>query len=504
MMRLVKIIFLSGLIASFASNRAVANTESWSKMALEDLATIKSELQANHPGAIDPENPSFAEWLDRGYLEASKLARSADSFGGYYFSLRRYADGFNDSHLNVNLFTKFANYENLWPGFTVILQNNNFIVADLSDRSDLDLNLFNNKLPQPGDRLIACDRKSARTIFETNILPFYGIDGLIASERISTPRLMFDEGNPFIKMPSRCTFEDKLGRYNLNLNWQAISSEQKENIIYSVVRGNPPEIGFREVKPGFFWITLSSFAGQDMEKLEEVIKTASENKNKLQKSDIIVFDMRGNDGGVAGFGRNLLNGIWGEDFTDRLPGGDADAVEYRPSRDNLAVWKQRRSEWVKELGENHEIIKYADEIISGLEQALKNGDTFYHIPGDSLSKEKAIPPDEVIPKIYLLSDGACKSACLDFADWVLSIPNAELIGAETNADTQYIENRAADLPSQKGYLWFSMKVWRGRVRGVNQPYQPTHQWQGKNWHTEDLENWVLELYQKDRPTNELF
>ena len=319
MMKRLKTILLSCLIGGLCSNEAVANTDSWSKLALEDLATIKSELQENHPGAVDRENPSFARWLEQGYIEASQLARQADSFGGYYFALRRYADGFNDSHLNVNLYKKVENYENKWPGFVVSLRGNNFIIADLSDRSDLNLNAFNTRLPQAGDRLIACDGKSARTLFETNILPFYAIDGLIATERISAPRLMFDEGNPYIKMPSRCTFEDRLGRYNLNLNWQPISSQQKEEIIDSVVRGNPPEIGFREVKPGFFWITLSSFAGKHMDELQEVIKTASDRKNELQKSDIIVFDMRGNDGGSDIFGTDLLNVIWGDDFTKRLP-----------------------------------------------------------------------------------------------------------------------------------------------------------------------------------------
>ena len=140
--------------------------------------------------------------------------------------------------------------------------------------------------------------------------------------------------------------------------------------------------------------------------------------------------MRGNDGGRSIFGNNLLDAIWGKGFSDRLPGGDAAGADYRASQDNLAPPKQRRPEWAKELGEDHELVRYADNTIAGIEQALKRGDTFYHIPVVSVSKENAIRPGEVTSKIYLLSDGACKSACLDFADLVLSIPNAELIGAE--------------------------------------------------------------------------
>ena len=35
--------------------------------------------------------------MKQGYVEASKLAKKADSFEGYYFALRRYINGFWDT-----------------------------------------------------------------------------------------------------------------------------------------------------------------------------------------------------------------------------------------------------------------------------------------------------------------------------------------------------------------------------------------------------------------------
>ena len=92
-----------------------------------------------------------------------------------------------------------------------------------------------------------------------------------------------------------------------------------------------------------------------------------------------------------------------------------------------------------------------------------------------------------------MSDGACESACLDFADLVLSIPNAELIGVETSADTEYLLISKVKLPSKKAVLQLPIKVYRGRVRGSNEPYKPTHRWNGHSWDTEALQNWVLKL-----------
>jgi len=491
-MKYLKILFMS-LLMSLFSTSAVGETNSWALLALQDLAAIKTELQENHPGAVDPQNPQFAKWMEQGYVEASQFARRADSFESYYFSLLRYTSGFNDNHLSIFFADDVKLENNFWPGFAVSLNNDQFIVSDLSNIK-LDENLA--KLPQPGDVLIACDGKSANQLFTNNILPFYGIEGLAASERANAPRLMFDEGNPYIKRPSRCTFEDSSGRYNLNLNWRSISSEAKEQIVGFVVRGNRPEISFKQINSGVFWITLSSFTSPNelqISQLQSVIKTASKRKNALQTSDIIVFDVRGNDGGSSTWGKQILESIWGEGFIEGLPGGYAEAVDWRVSTENISSIRQLRPRAAKVLGENNSLVRTLDDAIAGMEQATKLGEHYYHKPIGSIDDEKAIHLGKVIPKIYLLSDGACASGCLDFADLVLSIPNAELVGTETSADTPYIENRAAQLPSKKASLWLSMKVYRGRMRRSNEPYRPTHQWNGNSWDTKELQDWVLEL-----------
>ena len=495
-MKYLQILFMS-LLMSLFSTQAIGETNPWAKLALQDLAAIKSQLQENHPGAVDPENPKFAKWMKEGYIEASKLAKAADSFEGYFFALRRYTDGFNDKHLQAIPNSEVENKENFWPGFAVSLNNDRFVVSDLSG---MNLNTAKAKLPQPGDVLIACDGKFASELFANNILPFYGVEGLAADNHLFAPFLMFDEGNPHIHRPSRCTFKNKSSsKYDLNLNWKPITSDVRRSIWGFVLTGGVerPEIGFKQIKPSVFWVTLSSFSSNQAEKLQGVIKAAKENQDTLQASKVIVFDVRRNNGGNSRWGEDLLKSIWGEDFVKRLPRGGAEAVDWRVSKSNIEAIKQNRSELAKIRGKDDNEVRELDDLVGRMEEALNRGEIYYRIPLGLVSKEKAIRPGEVTPKIYLLSDGACGSACLDFADDVLSIPNAELIGAETSADSEYIDIRKTALPSNKASLVLPMKVYRGRVRGSNQPYRPTHKWNSKKWHTKELKDWVLKLSGND-------
>ena len=97
--------------------------------------------------------------------------------------------------------------------------------------------------------------------------------------------------------------------------------------------------------------------------------------------------------------------------------------------------------------------------------------------------------------MFFLTDHACFSACLDFADVILNIPDVIHIGLETKADAVYIDNRAVWLPSGNGRLGFSMKVYRNRQRGHNESYVPDLIWEGDIRDDKALEDWIIELSQ---------
>jgi hypothetical protein len=96
-------------------------------------------------------------------------------------------------------------------------------------------------------------------------------------------------------------------------------------------------------------------------------------------------------------------------------------------------------------------------------------------------------------KILFLTDGRCGSACLDFADLILKLPNVTHIGEETAADTVYMDIRVEHLPSGLGRFSLAQKVYRGRARGHNQSYQPDIVYSGDLTNTRQIKRWVRNL-----------
>ncbi|MCE0970099.1 hypothetical protein [Pseudomonas putida] len=90
----------------------------------------------------------------------------------------------------------------------------------------------------------------------------------------------------------------------------------------------------------------------------------------------------------------------------------------------------------------------------------------------------------------LVTDSFCASACLDFADAVLAVPGTIHFRLSTSGDTLYIDIGSQALPSGAQF-WLPLKVWRGRVRGNNQSYDPRYSFDGDINDTSAVQQWVL-------------
>ena len=96
-------------------------------------------------------------------------------------------------------------------------------------------------------------------------------------------------------------------------------------------------------------------------------------------------------------------------------------------------------------------------------------------------------------RVFLLTDGACASACLDFTDVVRRLPNVTHVGLPTSADAVYIDNTEAMLPSGLALLSYSLKVYRNRVRANNEWYEPAVRWPGGVMSDEAVAGWIAKL-----------
>jgi hypothetical protein len=160
----------------------------WKELALGDLKKIQKIISKNHPGPLDKNNKWFGEWYKSGYREAVSLAKKAESYQGYYYSLKYFVNGFKDGHLHY--WTSLEMNRAEWPGFVIAKRGKTYVVHHVSTNKGFKL------LPKKGSELHSCDGVSIDQLMIKNVFPFVGNRDLATHWIKHTPMLLFDYGNP--------------------------------------------------------------------------------------------------------------------------------------------------------------------------------------------------------------------------------------------------------------------------------------------------------------------
>jgi hypothetical protein len=150
----------------------------------------------------------------------------------------------------------------------------------------------------------------------------------------------------------------------------------------------------------------------------------------------------------------------------------------------------------RQQGQDAPVVDYLRRMEVGMKEALKKRQAFFRLPDEGpkeVKRAEALPASPVRGRVFLLTDGRCASACLDFADSALAMPGVTHVGLPTSADSVYMEVRSQLLPSGAAKLGVPIKVYRNRPRGHNVPYVPKHRYDGDLGDTAALEAWMLGL-----------
>jgi hypothetical protein len=460
----------------------------WAETTVDDLHFIRATLRENHPGPIDSKNLAFQDWYRHGFELALARAQAARDFAGYFFAIKFYMAGFQDGHLGAlgerHLLDHLSEgrLHRKWPGFTVAYKNNSFIV-DATDPSV-------SPLQNVGDQLIACDGRTTAAWADEIIGGYAGLWNLPGTRPEMAPLLLIDEGNPFIRMPDQCTFHGRGGNRTIGLHWVAITDVELRSK-FMAYEESSDTASIHIFGDGAYWVRLPSFETNSQENsasLKRITDELRQQAETMRHARVIVFDVRGNRGGNSTTGEALLVQLWGEQYIKYIQPQPA-AIDWRLSRGNLRFLKDTnlatlRRQFGSESGQAREY----EDLLSKMQQALDGGKDFYR---EEIARPPASDSFRVSAVPVLLTDHACASACLDFADIVLALPRAQHAGLETSADAVYIDNRAVALPSGLGLIGFSMKVYRGRPRGNNQSYRPAHVYPGDIADITQLEKWIM-------------
>ena len=489
------LIFKFGLLALAAAPLVLADTVPveadelgpWRQLATPDLNFVHKTLQENHPGVRDHFNKKFGQWLEEGHRQGSASLSSVDSFADLRYLLQRYGSGFNDRHLYIS--TKFEDQYRYWPELVLSKVGSKYIVnSDRDPWQGFD-----------GSELMSCDQVDVKSLIKKNVFPYhYGNTQLDGDWHRLVPKLLVDFGNPWVSRPKRCLLKSQKGqRQTIELDWQRIDTQTLDAMLEDAAFGAAPVAGISESR-SLVWVSLPSFNTTRIE--SEVLKRIVEQISNYRNANVIVFDVRGNNGGNSQWGADLISKLYGPNFTKAIyakADSTSSQVDWRISPGNSAYLTKLTPAIATEFGSKSSILASFKGVAELMTAAVSRGETgLMRQPAQNTgapTPEGALAASPVSANVFFLTDGRCASACLDFADRLLEFPNVTHIGLPTGADTVYMEVRSVDLPSGLMRMSFAMKVYRNRTRGHNQFYTPEIPYSGPMGDTQKLKTWVTKL-----------
>jgi hypothetical protein len=464
-------------IAATALCVSAAAADPWATLATRDLDAIHDLLLANHPGPVDPQNPAFKDWLEKGLREAKARAATAASLEDYQRAVRFYTNGFRDGHIGVGFY--YTPRDDEWPAFVVGADGNAVTVAYADNNAGVPV----------GAKLISCDGQSVDALLAARSDPYYWNAGIPHLRFGRAYHLFYQaEADNQPKLES-CVFSSG----TVTLHWRKIADAELQKTL-DHAQGRDTKLPSVKQIDGVWLVSLPRFYFQtdaETAAMHAVIGSLKKNADVMRKGTV-VFDVRGNNGGNSNWGEEVVGAFWGEGWraqADALVGGNV--VDWRASPANLAMLRKDKEQAAAAGLETGSV----NQDIAAIEAAIKQKKTFAHVVDMSDSVASATPPpNPVTGRVYFLTDNACGSACLDFADLMHKLPGVVQVGLPTSADTVYMDIANAPLPSGLAQLGWGMKVYRDRSRGNNVWYEPKYLWAGGAMNDDEaIMRWIKSL-----------
>ena len=466
--------------------------DDWSTIFRNDLQEVRRIILESHPGPVDKLNPSFQDWLDKGFEQQIGLADTVDTADKYLYAMLKYVGGFRDGHLNIRFHVDRPAPR--WPGFFATWRNDGLVVHNVHPGIVAEL--------AAGDHLESCDGKDPKQLMMERVFDFQFDPALPAHWMPAAALTFVDLGNPFVSAPKNCIFKRDERRIEVELEWQEFSWSDHKND-YNAAKGRlRPELGLYEPETGVYWLQAPTF-GPDESQVASYHEAFQTLREKRSDAELVVFDLRGNDGGSSMWGELFAEALWESQKDDEQE--DDSYVEWRVSEGNVKYWQKVPAFVRDQFGESHEAYHWSKHVLSHLTRALKDGEALWlETPIDDASGADETADSDARPSstptyqgpVAVLTDTTCGSACLDAVSLMTGMPGVIHVGTVTSADTQYMESRAEELSSGHATLVIPIKVYRGRERPEGGYYTPEFEFDGLHWTDEAIRTWVLSLWRE--------
>ncbi|MBB3122354.1 S41 family peptidase [Pseudoduganella violacea] len=467
-------------LAALPHARAADSAAPWSALAKADLDFVQQSIRDNHPGPLDKENAYFKAWLERGYAEASAQAAQARSLGDVQKMLARYIAGFADGHMALGFYHQSRSMR--WANLIVLRQGGRYRVVH-SGQADVPVSA----------ELLSCDGRAINAIVKDDLAPAFlnnpELDWI--KTELAPSVLLNEEVHPHAEYAT-CQIAVNGQARSVALQWSDIARNAFYDQLDRVRPAMDKKSSITQVGPKQYWVRLPQFQPKaaEIEELKELTKQVA----GLRDAELVVFDTRGNNGGNSAWGNDILAALYGEAYINQLRSRDHGYAEWRVSADNLEhIRKLILPMLRKQYDEQNPVYRVWAGMAERMQAALEQGQPFLRQSDEdgilSAPDDKAAPLSKA--RAALVTKSGCGSACLDFADVVLTLPGAVHLGETTGADTVYMEVRPLVLPSGLARLVVAQKVYRDRLRAHNAAYVPSLPFDGPIHDDALLKPWVL-------------
>ncbi|MBS0418381.1 MAG: hypothetical protein JSR66_11760 [Proteobacteria bacterium] len=469
------------LICAATASAAAKMEKSWAAKAADDIAAAHEIIQDNHPGPVDPLNPRFELWLEKGRTVALQKARAARTQSDYWRALTLYVNGFEDGHLSVR---RNNSVGKVWPGFLTSTDATGTTRITVSTIASIPV----------GAQLTDCDQVPAGRLLDQQVHPYLTNAG-IPHERLLTASYLFvGDADDRANLLKSCTIVADTGvRSKLVLDWQALDDETLAQDLREAQGRVEPPLAVRQIDDVWF-VSLPSFNwwGAGAAQMQAMVGEIKRQAATLHSASRVVVDVRGNTGGNSQWARRVAAALWSDAAVSAITASFDQTVDWRASTQNAQLTRVLAARSAAAgLAED---ARDRTRIAARMDAAKASGKTLF--TDADPPESQGLPSDYTSPfrgKVFFLTDMRCASACLDFADVVTRMPGVIHVGQPTSADTLYIDNVEMALPSGNARLSYSLKVYRHRLRGSNQWYTPQVVWPGGRMTDAAVAKWIATL-----------
>lgn len=472
------VFLLAGLLCLPLAAQAQDNaTAHWRALTQMDVEAAHKLLVDNHPAATHTvDDPAFMAALRGAYADARAHALKVTNYPGYVATLGAFANAMGDGHI----WSHPLYVPNIiqWAGIMTAKRGSNWIVAS-EDQTIAGDDIV-------GTRIVSCDGVAVDDFARDTLGRYQRVWSVEAMRVLAAPRLLVDEGNPFVKRPSACVVEQNGAQRAIMLHWKNISRAAFVASIKGVT--GKAGYGIRRVGSGT-WISIETLGVQ----AQAVIDAAKAQQEQLRNAPYVVVDVRGNGGGDDDYGRKLADILYGHDYAvSRIgQGGDDAACQpvWRASPENIKAVDAEAQVFAR-TGETMGAKEYSEAVIA-MRKALQahrelTGNPTCVPPQSTPIAANA--PSLMRGRVILLTNSVCFSSCINVAGFFRQL-GATLVGQTTGADTHFSEVREITLPSSLSTFSTLQAIESDLPRAVG-PYAPDVPYNGDISDTAALEKWI--------------